>query len=152
VQVGGRAGRGEFAGRVLLQTHQPEHPLLQVLLQQGFTASARVLLRERELMALPPYAFLALLRAEATDEQAPLLFLQKARQLLSDMALPCEVWGPVPAPMTRKAGRVRAHLLIKSSQRATVQQALSALLPALDALPDSRRVRWSVDVDPQEMA
>lgn len=152
VQVGGRAGRGEFAGRVLLQTHQPEHPLLQVLLQQGFTASARVLLRERELMALPPYAFLALLRAEATDEQAPLLFLQKARQLLSDMVLPCEVWGPVPAPMTRKAGRVRAHLLIKSSQRATVQQALSALLPALDALPDSRRVRWSVDVDPQEMA
>lgn len=152
VQVGGRAGRGEFPGRVLLQTHQPEHPLLQVLLQQGFTASARVLLRERELMALPPYAFLALLRAEATDEQAPLFFLQKARQLLADMELHCEVWGPVPAPMTRKAGRVRAHLLIKSSQRATVQQALSALLPALDALPDSRHVRWSVDVDPQEMS
>lgn len=152
VQVSGRAGRGEFAGRVLLQTHQPEHPLLQVLLQQGFVASARVLLRERELMALPPYSYLALLRAEATDEQAPLLFLQRARQYLSEMATSCEIWGPVPAPMTRKAGRVRAHLLIKSNQRSTLQQALSALLIALDALPESRRVRWSVDVDPQEMA
>jgi primosomal protein N' (replication factor Y) len=152
VQVSGRAGRGELAGRVLLQTHQPEHPLLQVLLQQGFVASARVLLRERELMGLPPYSYMALLRAEATDEQAPLLFLQRARQHLTDMAVACEIWGPVPAPMTRKAGRVRAHLLIKSSQRSTLQQALSALLTELDALPESRRVRWSVDVDPQEMA
>ncbi len=145
VQVAGRAGRGERAGRVLLQTHQPEHPLLQVLLQQGFVASARLLLRERELMALPPYAFLALMRAEATDAQMPLLFLQRARQLLQEM------WGPVPAPMTRKAGKVRAHLLIKSDSRATLQRSLSVLLTQLDQLPESRRVRWSVDVDPQEM-
>jgi primosomal protein N' (replication factor Y) len=62
-----------------------------------------------------------------------------------------EVWGPVPAPMTRRAGRHRVHLLFQAPQR-DVLHALLRTLPALAGeLPESKRVRWSLDVDPADL-
>jgi primosomal protein N' (replication factor Y) len=62
-----------------------------------------------------------------------------------------EIWGPVPAPMERRAGRFRAHLLVQGESRPGIQALLTRWLPELRGLKSSRRVRWSVDVDPQEM-
>src|SRR5690606_24122326 len=70
VQVAGRAGRARRPGEVWLQTHHPPHPLLQTLLQGGYPAFAGAALQEREAAGSPPFAFLALLRAEA-NERAP---------------------------------------------------------------------------------
>lgn len=151
VQVAGRAGRAERPGQVLLQTRQPEHPLLTVLLGQGHMACARLLLQERALLGLPPSGHLALLRAEAVQLERPLQFLQRAAVEVMAAGGGVAAWGPVPAPMTRKAGLHRVHLLLKAEQRASLQQALSRLLPWLESLPEGRQVRWSVDVDPQEL-
>ena len=63
-----------------------------------------------------------------------------------------QAWGPVPAPMARKAGHSRVHLLLKAESRQALQGLLAVLVPWLDQLPEARRVRWSVDVDPQEMS
>src|SRR5690606_2320540 len=152
VQVTGRAGRAVRPGGAVIQTHHPDHPLLHTLLRDGYAALARELLDERRQLALPPYASLALLRAEATAAEAPLAFLEEARQQAAALALPgVELLGPIPAPMERRAGRYRAHLLLQAARRPSLQQLLERWVPELGALKSSRRVRWSLDVDPMEM-
>ncbi|HLQ86245.1 MAG TPA: primosomal protein N' [Salinisphaeraceae bacterium] len=149
-QVAGRAGRGAIAGEVLLQTHHPEHPQLAQLLQTGYPGFAAAALDERRAAALPPFGHLALLRAEAGDLQTALKFLQAVHDRVPATA-GAEYWGPVPAPMTRRAGRFRAQLLLHSTTRKVLHPLLDRWQAALAQLPQSRRVRWSIDVDPQTL-
>ena len=149
VQVSGRAGREEQVGEVLIQTHHPDNPLLQLLLQQGYSAFADALLKERQVAQLPPFSYLVLVRAEAVDKESALRFLRsvKAQCSLKDV----ELLGPIPAPMERRAGRYRAQLLVQSNNRVVLHPAVHQLFFVLQQQPSSRKVRWSVDVDPQDM-
>ena len=149
IQVAGRAGRADRPGTVLLQTHHPEHPLLQTLVAGGYHAFADGELALREAAGFPPFAHLALLRAEAKRAELPLQFLQLAKTLLDGSAI--EVHGPLPAPMPRRAGFVRSQLLLAAPARAALHAALDVAVPALYAAPDARRVRWSLDVDPLDL-
>jgi primosomal protein N' (replication factor Y) len=150
VQVSGRAGRAALPGEVVLQTHHPEHPLLLTLLSGGYPAFAALALAEREAAQLPPFAHLALLRAEAPQVAALDAFLAAAR---SALGRPPEVHahGPMPAPMPRRQGRMRGQLLLRSSQRPLLQAALRDWVARLYGLPEARRVRWSIDVDPVDL-
>ena len=152
VQVAGRAGRAERPGEVLIQTEYPDHPLLTKLLQGGYDAFAAGAIEEREASRWPPFVRLALLRAEATSLSAPMSFLAAAleagrRQSVRDVKL----LGPAPATMERRAGRHRAQLLVHAQSHAPLQHFLQAWIPALEALPTAKRVRWSIDVDPIEL-
>ena len=89
VQVSGRAGRAEKPGEVLIQTEYPEHPLLQQLVHGGYEAFAAAALVEREQAHWPPFARVAVLRAEAPGRAAPLAFLEHAKELITA----CEVAG-----------------------------------------------------------
>ncbi|MEJ2454910.1 MAG: primosomal protein N' [Candidatus Thiodiazotropha sp.] len=153
LQVAGRAGRAEWPGRVLIQTRHPDHPLMQLLTRKGYDAFAEEAMAERRLAALPPFSHQVLVRAESTKAEDPLDFLECAAAV--GRTLPdsgeVEFWGPVPAPMERRAGRIRAHLLIQAAQRQALHRWLSAWVAQLSELPEARRVRWSVDVDPMEM-
>ena len=152
LQVAGRAGRGERTGRVLLQTHHPEHPLLRVLVLQGYRQFCEDALEERRGARLPPFASLALVRAEALQRAAPQSFLRDAEACARARPHPgVSVLGPVPSPMERRAGRYRAQLLVDAGSRAAMQRFLPGWIADLEALPSARKVRWSVDVDPQEM-
>ncbi len=153
VQVAGRAGRGAQPGEVLIQTHHPEHPLLRALLEQGYARFAAEALDERRQASLPPYVCMALLRAEAPRREAAVAFLEEAAELVRDAAGDrVQVLGPVPAPMERRAGRSRAQLLMQATKRSSLHQMLDDWLPRLEDLRTARRVRWSLDVDPLEMA
>jgi len=152
VQVAGRAGRGQRPGRVLIQTHHPDHPLLRVLVREGYRHFGQAALEERKLAALPPFSCLALLRAEAPQRHRAMEFLEQARQCairLADKSV--QALGPVPAPMERRAGRFRGQLLLQCEQRAPLHGLLLPWLEELETLKSARRVRWSLDVDPQEM-
>jgi primosomal protein N' (replication factor Y) len=152
IQVSGRAGRGDKPGEVWLQTHHPDHPLLQTLINGGYHAFAEAELALREAAAFPPFAHLALLRAEAGQAQAPMVFLQAARNAFAAVdKVDVQLQGPLPAPMPRRAGRYRAQLLLSASNRRALHSALEATLPAIDALHESRKVRWSLDVDPVDL-
>ncbi len=152
VQVAGRAGRAEKPGQVFLQTHNPDHPLLRSLLQQGYSQFAAALLQERQQADWPPFSCLALLRAEAVTEKTPIQFLEQARQAGETLAEPkINLLGPIPAPMERKAGRYRALLLIQSSHRPVLQKWLNLFMNRVHDLKFGRKVRWSLDVDPLEM-
>ena len=152
MQVAGRAGRAERAGEVLIQTEYPEHPLLQQLIAGGYDAFATAALAERRAARWPPYSRLAVLRAEAARREAPLAFLERARELASSLATAeVEVLGPATAPMERRAGLYRAQLLLEAPTHSPLQRLLARWLPAIESMPEVRLVRWSIDVDPIEL-
>ncbi|HCZ48781.1 MAG TPA: primosomal protein N' [Gammaproteobacteria bacterium] len=148
-QVAGRCGRGTQPGRVLIQTHQPQHPVLHALLQGGYGVFAQQLLKEREAAGWPPFTHLALLRAEAPGAQEALWFLGETLSLAAELGhAGVTLLGPVPAPMPKRAGRFRAQLLLQADRRAPLHALLRSWLPAVAQLPAARKVRWSLDVDP----
>lgn len=156
VQVAGRAGRAEEPGKVIIQTHLADHPLLIQLTEQGYFAFAEQTLSERRAAGLPPFSHLALLRAEAHKPGQAEGFLDQAcseaERLLREMALGgIELLGPVPAPMERRAGRYRAQLLVQANARAPLHKLLATWLLALENMPSGRQVRWSLDVDPVDL-
>jgi primosomal protein N' (replication factor Y) len=151
-QVAGRAGRGERPGQVVIQTRFPDHPLLQALVRLGYRAFAQDALQEREAASLPPFAFQALLRADARDMALAQAFLDDVVAALRQAPTPqVELWGPVPAPMVRRAGRYRAHLLLQSSRRDQLHAVLDGLPQQLPSMPSAKGVRWSLDVDPVDL-
>jgi primosomal protein N' (replication factor Y) (superfamily II helicase) len=152
VQVAGRAGRADRPGEVIIQTHHPEHPLLVTLVRGGYEAFAEAALAERRVAGLPPYASIALLRAEATTAQAPHDFLEAARRGLEALQPDSvEAWGPAPALMERRAGRYRAQLMLQGASRPALHRALRAWAPTLGEIPGARKVRWALDVDALEL-
>lgn len=148
VQVAGRAGRAAHPGTVLLQTHHPEHPGLDTLLREGYGPFARMLLEERRLAALPPYSHQATLRAEAPERDRVQGFLREAGAAWPGP--PDTRFGPFPAMMERRGGRLRWYLLFQTDERAVLQRLLDAFLPRVRALRSASRVRWAIDLDPQE--
>ncbi len=148
LQVAGRAGRGERPGRVLIQTRYPDHPLLQTLVKAGYDAFAAAAMAERQEAHWPPFSHQALLRAQATRQERPTAFLQALTEALAPLPAGVELWGPVPAPMARRQGRYRAHLLVQAERREPLHALLDRLMAVAPELPEARGVRWSLDVDP----
>jgi len=152
VQVAGRAGRAERAGEVIIQTEYPAHPLLVSLLCGGYAAFAAQALSEREQAHWPPFARLAMLRSEAASMHAAMSFLSAVRDLAQGAkSTAIRILGPVVAPMPRRAGRYRAQLLFQSPSHAPLHRLLAQLVPQSEALPQAKKVRWSIDVDPSEL-
>ena len=152
IQVAGRAGRGERAGEVYLQTLYPDHPLLKTLLQHGYGRFAIEALRERENTAWPPFTHLALLRAECTERGPLFEFLNQARgraELHANSQV--HMLGPANSPMERRSGRCRAQLLLQSTHRRELQVFLKNWRADLSNLPSRRKTRWSLDIDPVEL-
>ncbi|NLA67818.1 MAG: primosomal protein N', partial [Gammaproteobacteria bacterium] len=132
---------------------------LEVLVGGGYRAFADAGLGQREAAGFPPYARMALVRAEAREAGGTDAFLQAAAaaftaaraSLPPAQARSLLVAGPMPAPMPRRAGMHRAQLLLSSPGRPALHAVLQAVVPGLHALPEARRVRWSLDVDPIDL-
>ena len=151
VQVSGRAGREDRPGVVFIQTHFPEHPLLQTLVAQGYDQFAGLLLAERKKAQLPPYSYLALLGAEAVSREAAEKFLHEARNRLKQCSADLRIFGPVNAPIEKRRGRYRNQLLIQSANRNVLRKAMAQWCRLLESIPGANRTRWSLDIDPQDM-
>lgn len=154
MQVAGRAGRGAQQGEVLLQTHYPEHPLLQSLLQQGYNQFALNALALRKAMGLPPFSSQALFKAQSrhSEDAEHLLakFSEYLQQVKRDIAPELQILGPMPAPFSKKAGQYRWQLLLQHPSRATLHQVLTAF--GRDQADQATKVRWILDVDPLDLS
>ena len=155
VQVAGRAGRADLPGEVIVQTDFPGHPVYAPLVRHDYDSVARELLSEREAGGLPPFTHLALLTAEAQrrDDAETFLVAAHAEALARKRALGAdvEVFAPVAAPLSRRAGFERAQMLLRSARRTELQRLLTPWRETLEATA-ARRVRWSLDVDPPGLA
>ena len=153
VQVGGRAGRHERPGRVLIQTRSPEHPAILFAAKHDVDGFLRAELVDRRETNYPPIARLALLRIEAVDEK----LAEAAARALSEVARATrvvesravEVMGPAPAPIPRLRGRFRFRVMLRAAERPPLRAALAAVQRAMGDL--DRRVRAVIDVDPVSM-
>lgn len=153
VQVAGRAGRAQKAGKVLLHTTQPDHPALQELLQHGYLSFAQQLLQSRENWQYPPYSYQVLIRASASDMDTTLQALHTIADYLKSLALPdIQFLGPIQALMEQRAGRFRAHLLLQSKNRKQLHQSIYNLTQSRKTLALHRSIRWSIDVDPIDLS
>jgi len=157
VQVSGRAGREEKKGQVALQTSHPEDEILNTLLNEGYMGFAAKALAERKEVLLPPYAYQALIRAEGNKIEYYQSFLEYCFQTMSSSKqyLPADhdvqLLGPVAAPMEKKAGKFRGQLLIQSSSRKNLHNIINDLIKTIEANKAAQRIRWSIDIDPQEL-
>jgi primosomal protein N' (replication factor Y) len=152
VQVAGRAGRESRIGEVLIQTAFPAHPFWQRLIEGGYPGVVREALEERRAAHWPPFSRLALIRAAAHHRKDAHAVLDVAARRVGETgAGRIRVLGPVDAPMARRAGRCRAQLLLQSTDRRVLHEALADLRPILESEPVARKARWSIDVDPVEL-
>jgi primosomal protein N' (replication factor Y) len=153
VQVAGRAGRAQRPGEVWIQSYQPQNPLLQRLIDQGYAGFAHAELTSRIDAGLPPAQPMAMLRAEAFEPVMARDFLQQCKahldhacQELSTQEASVELLGPIPAPMARLAKRARFQLIIM----ATTRPLLHRVLAKLGQPKTHANLRWSIDVDPYD--
>ena len=152
IQVAGRAGRGEKKGEVYLQTLRPDHPLLNTLLESGYRSFAKQTLKERKAAWMPPYRYAALLRCESKDQELNQSFLQEHAQALRQASEnSIDIWGPIPAPMERKAGRYQAHMVLLSKDRARMHFYIRQWWQNVwHNKPNGMKL--SLDIDPQELS
>ncbi len=150
-QLAGRAGRAEKPGEMWLQTHDPAHPLLQDLINNGFAHFARYALLERQHAALPPFAYQALFKAQSLRADHAFAFLSEVRELLAPYTGVMCI-GPIPALMEKRQGQFRMQLVLQAGQRGPLQQALGQIINQVETLPLAPKVRWALDVDPQDFS
>src|SRR5690606_19176460 len=157
MQVAGRAGRHVKGGEVIIQTDYPEQAVYQALLKHDFPGFAQYGLSERKAVGLPPYAYQALLTAEARELATAVDFLAQARAWPKEYpdifttASAVTLYDPVPLRVVRVANIARAQLLVEGANRAALQGFLAAWSDALGELARQFRVRFNLEVDPLEI-
>jgi primosomal protein N' (replication factor Y) (superfamily II helicase) len=153
MQVGGRSGRADLAGEVLIQTEYPDHPLYRALADHDYARFANAQLGEREQAGFPPFTHQAMLRADAPSMAQSIAFLEQVRQEANGLVATAgeiTVYDPVPMRLSRLANRERAQLLVESRNRPLLQNFLATWTTKTNALKISRDLRWHIDVDPLE--
>ena len=151
MQVAGRAGRAELKGEVLIQTEYPDHPLYASLIAHDYPGFAASLLKERESAGFPPYAFQAMLRAEAPDMADAIAFLKTAASLpVVGEHENVLVYDPIPMKLSRLANLERGQLLVESHSRPFLQAFLPRWREAIEGIKAPGRLRWHIEVDPLE--
>jgi primosomal protein N' (replication factor Y) len=148
-QVAGRAGRGADAGRVLIQTYNPDNDAIRCAVAQDYQGFSEAELARRERHGFPPFARLMALKVEGSQEGA-----RRCAEALGNAARPVlrggmSMLGPAPAAIERIRGKDRWHLLFRAPDHAALKRIHQALAPVLARPPGGASIR--VDMDPQSM-
>lgn len=150
VQVAGRAGRGDTAGRVILQTYDPKHTAVLFAAKHDVDGFLKAELEERRSLGNPPFSRLALIRTDAVAEDVALAAAATLGEIARAVAAPgVEVLGPSAAPLARLRNRFRFRVLLRAKTRSALKMTLIAIARAIPSLP--RDARAHIDVDPVQL-
>lgn len=146
-QVSGRAGRAEKPGVALLQTYQPEHPVIRAIMAGDEESFWRAEAAERQAAGVPPYGRLAGIILSSPNVQEVFDFgAEMARRDGPLRAIGARLYGPAPAPIARIRGRHRVRLLVKAEKNTPIQKALSSWVAQFKP---PTNLRLQIDIDPQ---
>lgn len=149
IQVAGRAGRGEQKGRVLIQSFFPDHPYLQAVKKHDYRQFVKQELAQRALAGFPPFSYMALWRARSSDAGFVMQFLQTVAGLgKQDQPAGTFCFDPVQSPMFRRGGQYHAQLLISADKRSDLHRWLAVWIDRVAHSGASKRLHWSIDIDP----
>lgn len=156
IQTAGRAGRTHLPGTAYIQTYQPDHPVISTLTTAGYRSFAEQELQHRQQAQLPPFGHLALFLVQSRYEQKAyqlLTWLQHQLQnpIYAKLTHQLQHFGPMPASMARLANQYRVQLQLQHPSRQHLQTLCRHLCLLLEQHPDSKKLRWSLDIDPQDM-
>jgi primosomal protein N' (replication factor Y) len=143
-QVSGRSGRGEFPGKVILQSYAPEHPLVQAVQLQNYLYFYREEIQKREKRFEPPFSFLAHVLVTAVTPQDAFSFL---KEIASGFSSEIQVRGPQAARAYRQKGYYRYQLVLKASERETLLKALQSFTYK----PNRTDLKVSITMDPLQL-
>lgn len=154
MQAAGRAGRDAAqaaASEMWIQTWNPRHALYGALRAHDYQSFAAAQLAERRAAGLPPFASLALVRAESRSAEVATAFLHDATRLAqaqTDSGV--TIYPPVPPQLSKLADVERMQMLLESPSRGALQRMLASWLPQLQGLRSQHKglLRWAVDIDP----
>ncbi len=151
-QMAGRAGRDQYAGHVLIQTHFPQHPLFTELFIQGYSRYAHQLLASRQQAKLPPFIRQAMIWVEGKQQVTLVQQFEKCLEqvLHQHQAIfsTLELTPVIPATLARKQGWYRSYVLVQAKHYKLLSQALTIFRSELQTLP--RQLRWRIVIDPYE--
>ena len=146
-QVAGRAGRADKPGVALIQTHQPDHPVIQAILSDDDEGFWRAEAAERAAMGMPPFGRLAGVILSGTDLAVLTEFAERMAQRDGPLRrVGAQIFGPAPAPIARVRGRHRLRILIKAPRHVALQ---AALRDWVRVKRPARDIRVVIDIDPQ---
>ncbi|URD61526.1 primosomal protein N' [Sphingomonas sp. KRR8] len=143
-QVAGRAGRGEKPGRVLVQTHDPEAPVIAALVSGDADSFVAAETESRREAAMPPFGRLAALIISSEDKDEAEAVARRIGRAAPDVE-GMAVFGPAPAPLAMLRNRYRYRLLVHAARSLDVQDVIRDWLAAVEW---GSKVRVAVDVDP----
>lgn len=150
-QVSGRSGRSERPGTVMLQTHHPDAEIFRQVIHQDYWETAKSLLDARHHSGLPPFGQIILIHADSKDPAEAERFLNSARHALSS-SLPANhlLIGPLPAPLSKRAGKFRYQLTWLAPHEKNLHRFANEIAATLTRLPHKHELSWAIDIDPQD--
>ncbi len=148
-QVAGRSGRKNERGNVIIQTRSPEHPLLNILLSQGYESFALKYLSDRMRTNLPPYTHLSLVRMSSNKKITGFSFLDKIKHSHSAQKN-IFFLGPAEAPISKKNNMYVHQLIIGSKNRLGLRKITREIRQYI-ILKKPYNIKWSIDVDPIDL-
>ena len=151
IQVSGRAGRNNNLAKVIIQTRYPNDENLKQIKTGDYRLVSEQCLKTNKTLNMPPYSTVAILRATSPSPESCYKFLDKANNLLNDKKN-IYVIGPLPSIPLKVKGNTRNHLIIKSETRTYLNRVLNYLTYEIQTWPETKKVKWSYDIDPYDMS
>ena len=151
IQVSGRAGRNNNLAKVIIQTRYPNDENLKQIKTGDYRLVSEQCLKTNKALNMPPYSTVAILRAPSPSPESSYKFLDKANNLLNDKKN-IYVIGPLPSIPLKVKGNTRNHLIIKSDTRTYLNRVLNYLTYEIQTWPETKKVKWSYDIDPYDMS
>ena len=151
IQVSGRAGRNNNLAKVIIQTRYPNDENLKQIKTGDYRLVSEQCLKTNKALDMPPYSTVAILRATSPSPESCYKFLDKANNLLNDKKN-IYVIGPLPSIPLKVKGNTRNHLIIKSDTRTYLNRVLNYLTYEIQTWPETKKVKWSYDIDPYDMS
>ena len=151
IQVSGRAGRNNNLAKVIIQTRYPNDENLKQIKTGDYRLVSEKCLKTNKALDMPPYSTVAILRATSPSPESCYKFLDKANNLLNDKKN-IYVIGPLPSIPLKVKGNTRNHLIIKSDTRTYLNRVLNYLTYEIQTWPETKKVKWSYDIDPYDMS
>ncbi len=151
IQVSGRAGRNNNLAKVIIQTRYPNDENLKQIKTGDYRLVSEQCLKTNKALNMPPYSTVAILRATSPSPESCYKFLDKANNLLNDKKN-IYVIGPLPSIPLKIKGNTRNHLIIKSDTRTYLNRVLNYLTYEIQTWPETKKVKWSYDIDPYDMS
>ena len=151
IQVSGRAGRNNNLAKVIIQTRYPNDENLKQIKTGDYRLVSEQCLKTNKALNMPPYSTVAILRATSPSPESCYKFLDKANNLLNDKKN-IYVIGPLPSIPLKVKGNTRNHLIIRSDTRTYLNRVLKYLTYEIQTWPETKKVKWSYDIDPYDMS